>query len=147
MPHTANVAYDVNYVKAWAWHRHHEKCPRQKDRHVLQGNFTYASAARRRTCGGNDGDGGGGGSDGGSGVSLRPRWIVRISVNAFAGNCSHLISRDFNATIKRRFAGRIKEINAKAQSSGGFVGVDGGRNSVAGGRDADVGGFVQIDAE
>lgn len=59
MPHMANVAYDVNYVKAWAWHRHYEKCPREEDGRVLQGNFAYASAARRRTCGGGDGDGGG----------------------------------------------------------------------------------------
>lgn len=110
----------------------------------LQGNFTYASAARRRTYGGSDGDGGGGGPAGGSGASSRLSRIVRAFVNALAGNCSRLIGGDFNATIKRRFAGRIKEINTRVRSSGGLVGVGGGCD---GGRDADVGGFVQSDAE
>lgn len=70
--------------------------------------------------------------------------IASVFVDALADNCSHLISRDFNATIKHRFAGRIKEINEKIQSSGGFVG---GYDGVAGGRDAYVGGFVQSDVE
>lgn len=69
-----NVAYDergyVNYVKAWAWHRHHEKYPREKEDRILQGNIAYASAARRRTYGGGDGDGG-------PGVSLSPRTHLR----------------------------------------------------------------------
>jgi len=81
-------------------------CPREKDRRVLQENFAYASAARRRTYG----DGGG---DGDSGASLHLRRLAHIFVYALACDCSHFIGRDFNATIKHRLAGRIKEINGK----------------------------------
>jgi len=63
--------------------------------------------------------------------------LARIFVDALAYDYSRLIGSDFNATIKRRFAGRIKEINEKVRSPGAaglvdLIGVDGGYDGVAG---------------
>lgn len=68
------MSHTVNYVKAWAWHRHHEECPREKDRRALQGNVAYASAARRTY----------GGVGGGPGAFLNPRRPARVYVGAIA---------------------------------------------------------------
>ncbi|KYN16808.1 hypothetical protein ALC57_11005 [Trachymyrmex cornetzi] len=122
-------------------HRQHEKCPQEKDRRILQRNFAYALAARRRINGGDDGDGGDGGDGGGFGASLHLCWLTYIFVCTFVYDCSHLVGGDFNAMIKHRLAECIKEINRKydrlAASSASMAATTG----VAGGRDADVGGY------
>lgn len=75
--------------------------------------FAYASAARRRTYDAGDGDGGGGGGSGAFFISLSSHTYPCVLLRA---DCSHLIGGDFNATIKPRLAGRIKEINRKYDS-------------------------------
>lgn len=74
--------------------------------------FAYASAARRRTYDGGDGDGGcsGGGGSGALFISVSSHTSPYVLSRA---DCSYLIGGDFNATIKHRLAGRIKEINGK----------------------------------
>ena len=52
------MAYDINYVKAWAWRRHHERCSCDRRIVVYCREISYT---HRRL---DNGDGGAGGSGG-----------------------------------------------------------------------------------